>query len=475
MAITKIKSGGITADAVETAAIKDTNVTNAKLGTDISAAKLTAGTVATARLGTGTADATTFLRGDQSYAEAGIAWQAVSTSSTFTAVAGKAYPLNTTSNAITCTLPAAASAGDTIQFLDYNRTWATNNLTLDPNSLNFQGNTSPNPVYSTDGQSVTIVYIGATKGWIPTIDDDVTLETPQWNGTTSYLVVAGGGSGGGPRDSAGDTGSGGGGAGGLRASYGSTTGGGGSAESDLTLGTGITYTITVGAGGAAQGTGATDGNDGVDSSISGSDITDVTSTGGGAGGHSQGIPAAAGSTGGSGGGGGAYGVTAGGSAATPTQGFAGGQANASQECGGGGGGASAVGVAGQSGGTSADGGAGLAVSITGSSVTYAGGGGGGDQSGDNGAGGAGGGGEGGGTGGAGNADGAAGTDALGGGGGGCKGTIGTTSGAGGIGVVIMRMATADYNLLDSITGTYTTGADGDDTWIKWTVSGTLVT
>ena len=57
MAQTKVKTKGIT----------DTNVTNAKLGTDISAAKLTAGTVATARLGSGTASSSTVLYGDQTY------------------------------------------------------------------------------------------------------------------------------------------------------------------------------------------------------------------------------------------------------------------------------------------------------------------------------------------------------------------------------------------------------------------------
>jgi hypothetical protein len=51
--------------------------------------------------------------------------------------------------------------------------------TINQNSLNFQGYTSPNPVYNTNGQSVSIVYSGATQGWIPTVDDDVTNEVPQ--------------------------------------------------------------------------------------------------------------------------------------------------------------------------------------------------------------------------------------------------------------------------------------------------------
>jgi hypothetical protein len=58
---------------------------------------------------------------------------------------------------------------------DYARTWGTNKITINQNSLNFQGYSSPNPEYNTSGQSVSIVYSGATQGWIPTVDDDVTL------------------------------------------------------------------------------------------------------------------------------------------------------------------------------------------------------------------------------------------------------------------------------------------------------------
>ena len=140
----------------------------------------------------------------------GISWQSDIKTSAFTAVAGEGYWINTTSAAVTVTLPASASVGDEIEFTDYARTWGTNNLTLNPNSLNYQGNSSPNPVYDVNGQHVRIVYSGATQGWIPTVDDDVTLETPQTY-DIDFLVIAGGASGG-------QTIGGGGGAGGYRES-----------------------------------------------------------------------------------------------------------------------------------------------------------------------------------------------------------------------------------------------------------------
>jgi len=47
-----------------------------------------------------------------------LTWQAVQTTG-FTAVAGRAYPCNTTSAAFTVTLPASPSAGDQITLTDY--------------------------------------------------------------------------------------------------------------------------------------------------------------------------------------------------------------------------------------------------------------------------------------------------------------------------------------------------------------------
>jgi len=105
----------------------------------------------------------------------GISWQSVETGSTMTAVAGNGYPIDTSSNTCTITLPASASVGDTLIFSDYARNWATNKIIIDSNGLNYQGEDDTWTVeYSTDGLSLAITYMDATNGWIPTTDDDVT-------------------------------------------------------------------------------------------------------------------------------------------------------------------------------------------------------------------------------------------------------------------------------------------------------------
>jgi hypothetical protein len=388
---------------------------------------------------------------------ASIAWQStIVTGTTLSAVAGNGYWIDTTSNACTVTLPASASVGDQIIFSDYARTWGTNAVTINQNSLNFQGYTSPNPVYNTSGQSVTIVYSGATQGWIPTVDDDVTNEVPQAY-TVDFLIIAGGGSGG-------KNVGGGGGAGGYRNSYSTeSSGGGGSSETSLSLTPSTVYTITVGAGGTANDSYPnTYGNDGNDSSISGSDITTVTSAGGGGGG---GAGRAAGANGGSGGGGRGE-ATGNQGSGTANQGYDGGagSTDAPQQTAGGGGGASSVGGNG-SGSTGGNGGSALASSITGSSVDRAGGGGGtGKDSGTPGT--SGGGGS---TPAVSSSSNASDATANTGSGGGASHD--GNAGDGGSGIVILRMADADYSGTTTGSPTVTTGVGGTDTVLVFTGSG----
>jgi hypothetical protein len=394
---------------------------------------------------------------------ASIAWQSsIVTGSTLTAVAGNGYWIDTTLNACTITLPASASVGDQIIFSDYDRNWGTNAITINQNSLNFQGNTSPNPVYDTNGETVSIVYSGATQGWIPIDDGAVAFETdPSY--PIDFLVIAGGGSGGTGYASAGIRSGGGGGAGGYRNSYNSeSSGGGGSAESSLTIYVGTVYTITVGAGGSAILSANVKGNNGNDSSISGSDIATITSSGGGGGGRAE--PGDnSGSNGGSGGGGGPIypsGTTSGG-LGTANQGYNGGT-GVQNGCGGGGG-AGAVGTNGTPS-DGAAGGAGVASTITGSSTSRSGGGGGGGSTGGSAT-------SGGGAGAAAAQNGTAGTENTGGGGGGSgenPGTL-TTSGAGGSGVVILRMLATKYS--GTTTGSPTVDDDGSYKVLTFTASG----
>ena len=109
---------------------------------------------------------------------AGLNWvDTVITGSTATVEAGNGYWVNTTSNTCTITLPSSAESGDQIVIIDYARTWGTNSVELDSNGLNFQGNDDSYTVeYTTDGQSVNLIYSDSTKGWIPLEDDVAALE-----------------------------------------------------------------------------------------------------------------------------------------------------------------------------------------------------------------------------------------------------------------------------------------------------------
>jgi hypothetical protein len=376
--------------------------------------------------------------------ETGTDWQSTIQTSNFTAVAGKGYFVNTTSAAITVTLPSSPSAGDELTIVDYAGTADTNTITI-TSSDNINGAADDVKINYERG-GVSIVYVDATQGWIAynAANETATALLPDIPLTVDHLVVAGG---------AGATSdiSGGGGAGGLRTSYGSSSGGGASAESGLALDAGTNYTVTVGGGGTglvSSGGSALNGSNSVFSTI--------TSIGGG-GGHRTG----SGATGGSGGGfGRGNGTSYTPGSGTANQGYAGGP-DTGAVAGTGGGGAAAVGGNSSGGGNPSQGGAGgagLAVSITGSSVTYAGGGGGGGYYGTGGAGGVGGGGTGG-TGAA-NNNATNGTANTGGGAGGGEQNS-TVARSGGSGIVILRYPNS-YTITIGAGLTGTTATDGSD-------------
>ena len=352
-------------------------------------------------------------------------WQTTIKTGDFTAVSGEGYFVNTTSGAVTVTLPSSPSAGDIVAVKDYAETFDTNALTIARNGSNIGGQAQDSTV-TTEGIALTLVYADATKGWLVT-DSGLQSEAPgpqfiaatggtvttvctnfkvhtftgpgtfcvssagnsAGSNTVSYMVIAGGG-GGGIGYGGGYCG-GGGGAGGFREGLGlndSYTG------SPLRAPTGVPvsvqgYPITVGAGGSGRtgcsgcgnGPNVKAGDDGSNSIFS-----TITSAGGGGGAGGDRTPSSCAGAGGSGGGGGSAAGYPGSPAGTggngntppvsPPQGSNGGNGpGTANNAGAGGGGATAVG-ANTPGNCGGAGGAGATSSINATPTARAGGGGG---------------------------------------------------------------------------------------------------
>jgi hypothetical protein len=399
-----------------------------------------------------------------------VNWDTTAKTASFTAVSGNGYFVNTTSSAITLTLPATPSAGDIVAFKDYAFTFATNNLTVDGNGSPIGGvDGTLLPTYSTNGTSKTFIYVDGTKGWLVTNESTDTSQesnisfvtatggtvtccgdykihtftgpgtfcvscagNPLGSDTVDYLVIAGGGSGANAFYAGG-----GGGAGGYRESSGSASGCYtrsplGACVSALPV-TAQGYPITVGAGGPGSGSPP----NGPGSNGSNSIFSSITSAGGGGGG----ADCSQGSSGGSGGGSStSSNPHSGGAGNTPPvsppqgQSGGGGGPGGGNTKGSGGGGATSAGTGSQAPNSSpaGPGGNGATSSINATPTTRAGGGGGSTDNGSQGTGGPGGGGNGGVT-----AptiqDGTVNTGSGGGSGGGNNG-----NGGGGSGIVIIR-------------------------------------
>jgi hypothetical protein len=345
-----------------------------------------------------------------------VDWQtSIKTAATFTAVNGEGYFVDTSSNAITATLPAG-TAGSIVAFRDYANNFATNALTIAADGSQKIENNTEDYTISINSESLTLVYANDTKGWlvvndankdagnsagfitatggtITTVCTNFKVHTFTGPGTfcvsagggpqavAGYLVVAGGGA-------APNTHGSGSGAGGYREGKsdpvtGPYTGSPLAACASIQFAPGA-FEVVVG-GGGSNSPGPTGGSSGSNSVLNYTGST-ITSAGGG-----KGRAGAVGCAGGSGGGGGATGgppVNPGGAGNTPpvspSQGFPGGTGGggpgAQGDVSGGGGGATEAGVNGNAPGTaSGRGGAGTSTSISASPVAYAGGGGGGGR------------------------------------------------------------------------------------------------
>ena len=105
--------------------------------------------------------------GQLSFAEVsgGTSWQAVKTS-TFTAVAGEGYFINTTGGAFEMDLPAG-SIGDEVSFIDYAGTFDSNALTIDQNGTEkIAGSTDPFNSFSRKRSKHFGLCTDGTQGWL---------------------------------------------------------------------------------------------------------------------------------------------------------------------------------------------------------------------------------------------------------------------------------------------------------------------
>ena len=93
----------------------------------------------------------------------GITYNGVSANTTM--VAGNAYIINTSSAAITMTLPASSTLGDIVGIIDGTGNSATNNITI--SGANIAGSSSA-MVVSTNRAAFQLVYYNATQGWLLT-------------------------------------------------------------------------------------------------------------------------------------------------------------------------------------------------------------------------------------------------------------------------------------------------------------------
>ena len=110
----------------------------------------------------------------------------VKTSSPFTAVAGEGYFVNTTSGPITVNLPAG-TPGAVVAIKDYANTFDTNACTLVQNGSDKIGGSTVNSDLTIEGLAVTLVFIDSTQGWLVT-DSGLQSEAPG----AQYIVATGG-------------------------------------------------------------------------------------------------------------------------------------------------------------------------------------------------------------------------------------------------------------------------------------------
>ena len=190
MALTRVKAGVMAVDSVATASLVNDAVDVNKLasnsvvtasivdstGSDgVTTAKLANDCVTADKLASNAVVAASVVDGNITLGKLSTAVQgrlgleldsATAKTAAFNAAAGKKYYVDTTSSAITATLPASPTVGDNIQFIDLAGTVATNNLTLGRNGKKVL-RAAADGVVDQNNFGLIWEFTGDTHGWLP--------------------------------------------------------------------------------------------------------------------------------------------------------------------------------------------------------------------------------------------------------------------------------------------------------------------
>ena len=98
----------------------------------------------------------------------GEAW--IEKSGAYTASAGDNIFVDTSSAAVTITLPSSPSIGDQVKLIDSHGTAATNNITVGRNSQKIQRSAADLTI-STNGAGIALVYYDSDNGWLLKYND----------------------------------------------------------------------------------------------------------------------------------------------------------------------------------------------------------------------------------------------------------------------------------------------------------------